>query len=362
MTNHYQAVQWNAHKRTYDLAIAAFIGLFLLSFVVLGRLMFPAPEDISLAVLLIRGLGVCAVVLLHLILLIGPLSRLSTRFSPVLYNRRHLGVSFFVVAFLHASIVIGYYGGFGVRNPLIVVLEGSGPGSGPPFEFYGFLALLIFALMAATSHDFWLKNLGPAFWKSMHMGVYVAYALVVAHIVFGAMRSESNIIPIVLLSFGVLTLIALHLVVGLREVQRDYRSLAIVIEESGRDQWVDVCSVDDIAPDRAKVVQINTHERIAVFRHQNTISAITNVCAHQGGPLGEGKIIDGCVTCPWHGYQYKPECGQSPPPYTEKIATYEVRIEGRRVLIDPNPNPPGTHVDPAGFAPWDNALDAEHHG
>ncbi len=31
---------------------------------------------------------------------------------------------------------------------------------------------------------------------------------------------------------------------------------------------------------------------------------ISNVCQHQNGPLGEGEIIDGCITCPWHGFQY----------------------------------------------------------
>jgi nitrite reductase/ring-hydroxylating ferredoxin subunit len=66
------------------------------------------------------------------------------------------------------------------------------------------------------------------------------------------------------------------------------------------------------------------------------------VCAHQGGPLGEGRIIDGCVTCPWHGYQYLPCCGRSPPPFNERIATHRVRIENGRVLIEVAALPPGT--------------------
>ena len=32
----------------------------------------------------------------------------------------------------------------------------------------------------------------------------------------------------------------------------------------------------------------------------------------QGSP-GEGRIIDGFVTCPWHGFQYRPDDGASPP-------------------------------------------------
>jgi methionine sulfoxide reductase heme-binding subunit len=57
--------------------------------------------------------------------------------------------------------------------------------------------------------------------------------------------------------------------------------------------------------------------------------------------------VDGCITCPWHGWEYRPEDGCSPPPFEEKIATYRVKVVGRRVLIDPDPLPPGTPVEPA---------------
>ncbi|MFT4977044.1 MAG: sulfoxide reductase heme-binding subunit YedZ, partial [Myxococcota bacterium] len=76
-------------------------------------------------------------------------------------------------------------------------------------------------------------------------------------------------------------------------------------------------------------------------------SAISGVCRHQGGPLAEGRIIDGCVTCPWHGYQYRPETGASPPPFTETVPTFRVRVEAGRVWVHPTPLPPGTPVEPA---------------
>ncbi len=351
MTNAYRAVQWNHHKRVYDTILIATVLGFIVSFIAFGRLFFASPEEISLPVLLISALGVCAILMLHVILAIGPLSRLTTRAMPLLYNRRHLGVAFFCVAGVHALLVFGYYGGFGVRNPVLAVLDA--PAGTIPFEFFGFLALLIFAVMAVTSHDFWLANLGPRFWKYLHMWVYVAYALVLAHVIYGALRDEHNAIPLMLLTLGAIALVALHLVAGAREVMRDHADLPLPVDRDDDDAlWIDVCSVDDIKPDRALMVQINNHERIAVFRHNDRVSAITNVCAHQGGPLGEGKIVDGCVTCPWHGYQYLPDCGQSPPPYTEKIATYEIRVEGRRVLLNPEPNAPGTPVEPARFDPW----------
>lgn len=352
MTNKFRAVQWNRQKQIYDFATTGMVLLFVASFVILSRIFFPPPEDISIPVLLIRALGICALIMLHVIMVIGPLARLTPLASPLLYNRRHLGVTFFIVATFHALLVLGFYGGFGTQNPLTAVLNGIDATTSVPFEFFGFLGLLIFLVMAATSHDFWLSTLGHTFWKCMHMGVYIAYALIIAHVVFGVLRSEHNLLPLILLTLGAATIVTLHLISGLCEVMKDHRSLNIPVVTDGQTTWIDVGSVDDIKPDRAMVVQIDARERIAVFRHDNTVSAITNVCAHQGGPLGEGKVVDGCVTCPWHGYQYKPACGQSPPPYTEKITTFNIRIEGRRVLVNPEPNEPGTHVEPAPFEPW----------
>jgi len=83
-------------------------------------------------------------------------------------------------------------------------------------------------------------------------------------------------------------------------------------------------------------------ERIAVFRDGTRIGALTNLCAHQNGPLGEGRIIDGCVTCPWHGYQYRLDDGCAPPPFTEKLATYRLRIRNGVVEVHPDALPPGT--------------------
>jgi nitrite reductase/ring-hydroxylating ferredoxin subunit len=105
--------------------------------------------------------------------------------------------------------------------------------------------------------------------------------------------------------------------------------------------------VDEIPDSRAKTVCLAGQERVAIFRYDGRLSAVTNVCAHQRGPLGEGKIIDGCITCPWHGWEYRPQDGQSPPPFAERIATYRVRVVGRRILLNAEPLPPGTPVEPA---------------
>ena len=57
--------------------------------------------------------------------------------------------------------------------------------------------------------------------------------------------------------------------------------------------------------------------------------------------------MSGCVTCPWHGFQYRLEDGCSPEPFTEKVPTYRLRLTGDgAVQGDRRANPPGTYVEP----------------
>ncbi len=342
----YTWVQWNRHKRTYDAVMAGAVAAYIAIFLGVTQLIWKGESAYSDEIVLIRATGSCAIILLHVILCIGPLARLDRRVLPLLYNRRHLGVMTFLVALMHATVVLGFYHGFGVINPLLSLLTNNTNYTSIrsfPFQILGLLALIILFLMAATSHDFWLKNLSAAAWKRLHMMVYVAYALLVGHVSLGALQTDRSAVAPALMFAGVVTVAVLHLLAGAREVRKD----AGVAPVADQDQhWIDVGAPDDIPDDRARTVCTPAGERIAVFKHAGVISAVTNVCAHQGGPLGEGKIIDGCITCPWHGWQYRPHDGRSPPPFQEKIATYQVRIVAGRVQVNAAALPPGAPTTP----------------
>lgn len=333
----YRAVGWNPHKRRYDRWIAVGVTSLLALTVGGGALVQPAA---TIETLLIRGLAVTAFLLLHVVLSIGPLCRLDRRLLPLLYNRRHLGVTMCLVALAHGVFAIVQFHGGGVMNPLVSVLSAGGWTSAAdvPFQLFGLAALTILVAMAATSHDFWLHTLTAPVWKALHMGVYLAYALLVAHVAFGALQHETSPWLLGCVTLGVTWLAGLHLVSAERERRRD------VAAPDG--EWVDVCAIDDIPMSRAFVACLSG-ERVAVFRHGQSVSAVSNVCQHQNGPLGEGKIVNGCIVCPWHGYEYRPESGASPPPFTEKVPTFSVRVEGSRVFVDPRPHPPGTYLEPA---------------
>jgi sulfoxide reductase heme-binding subunit YedZ len=338
----YRAIGWNPQKKRYDATIAASVGAMLLALAGGGAIVNP---NATIETLLIRAFAITAFVLLHVILSIGPLCRIDRLFLPLLYNRRHLGVTMFMIALAHGAFAIVQFHALGDRNPLVSVLTTSTDYTRVtefPFQVLGVAALAILFMMAATSHDFWLHNLTPPVWKTLHMGVYIAYALVVAHVALGALQSERSPWLVVLVCAGVAWVLGLHAIAALQERRVDEAPPAGA-------ELVDVCAVSDI-PEARAVVRCLGAERVAVFKYGNCISAISNVCQHQNGPLGEGKIVNGCVVCPWHGYEYLPDSGASPPPFVEKVATFTVRVREGRVLVDPHPHAPGTHVEPASIA------------
>lgn len=346
MGHAYRAVGWNRQKKIYDRTLGLGLIAYLVLFVVVGLLRWPEHSEETLA---LRALGTGALLLLHVILSIGPLARLDHRWLPLLYNRRHLGVLMFCLALVHGVFATVYYhsltDGNPVVDPLISVLSANQRSDSLahfPFEIFGVVALAILFLMAATSHDFWLANLTAPVWKALHMLVYVAYASVVLHVALGTLQGETSPVLSGLVGVGVVWVLGLHLVVGWRERGLDRPTTGSPSAEG----YLDVAAVDELKDGQAKIVTLSG-DRVAVFRNGDEVSVVSNACQHQNGPLGEGRIIDGLIVCPWHGYQYQPRCGRSPEPFTEKIPTFRAQVRAGRVWVHPTPLAAGTDVEPA---------------
>ncbi len=336
----FQAVQWNPFKRRYVAVLWLGSLVFTGVFIIASALGQPPGESFHPVQLAMRAMAATAFGLLTLTLAIGPLARLSPRFTPLLYNRRHLGVTVFVFALLHAALAILWYHGFSATNAFVSLIA-TNPNydriHGFPFESLGLAAFLVLFAMAATSHDFWLDLLGAPVWKALHMLVYPAYVLLVGHVALGAMQDQtSGFFPVfTFASAG--GLVALHLAAGYKEWTADRRH-PLGLEEG----WMSAGDPRDIPDGRAVILSVPGGERIAVFSDGRSIGAVTNVCKHQNGPLGEGRIKDGCVVCPWHGWEYRLADGVAPPPFNERIATHEVRLKHGEVWVNTHPLPPGT--------------------
>ena len=339
MSAGFRAVQWNRAKLVYDGILLAGVVLYIGAYLTLVYWLDPPKDQPAAIDLRIHAFGTCAFFMLTMILSIGPLTRFDRRFLPLLYNRRHFGVLTFFVVLLHASFMVEWYA---VQDALpslydeLTKVSDYGKFIGFPFKALGLVALLILFLMAATSHDYWLVFLTPPVWKGLHMALYVAYGLVVMHVALGVMQYDHNPFIPAMLASGFACVTVLHLVAGWRERAGDRAGAR------GSEGWLSVGPPLAIPDKGARIVAAPDGERIAVFRDGTQIGAFSNLCAHQNGPIGEGRIIDGCVTCPWHGYQYRLKDGCAPPPFTEKLVTYRVRVAHGVVEVDPRPLPPGT--------------------
>jgi nitrite reductase/ring-hydroxylating ferredoxin subunit/uncharacterized membrane protein len=84
----------------------------------------------------------------------------------------------------------------------------------------------------------------------------------------------------------------------------------------------DLATLPDATPSKMRA-GIND---VVVVRLGDTVHALHAVCAHAGGPLDQGTIVDGCVECPWHGSRFRLSDGlvrQGPSVYDQP--SYEIR-------------------------------------
>ncbi|MFQ5434329.1 MAG: thiamine pyrophosphate-binding protein, partial [Anaerolineae bacterium] len=97
--------------------------------------------------------------------------------------------------------------------------------------------------------------------------------------------------------------------------------------------WFRVGEADMLPEGRITTVQAG-HHTICLTRTEKGYGAISNKCAHQGGPLGDGFLQDGCVVCPWHAWEYDPHSGESPPDYDDPpVPCYPVEVREDGVYV-----------------------------
>ena len=98
--------------------------------------------------------------------------------------------------------------------------------------------------------------------------------------------------------------------------------------------WLDIGALDDIPREGARVVK-TIAGCVAVFRTaDDQVYALNDRCPHKGGPLSEGIVHGTSVTCPLHAWVFSLETGQVQGADEGEVATYPVRMEAGRILLD----------------------------
>lgn len=166
-------------KNWVDLIMITFVGINMVA----HMLMYPTLDDTRH---IAQTTAFCALTLLHATLLIGPLTRINKRFSTLFRHRRHVGVAVFLLAFVHANLIIARYYEFNPENIY-----------GVTANFFGSTALLILSVMAFTSTNYFQTKLSAKYYNLLHTGLLIIYSLYI----------------LILVSFGYLSLEIWHYIV-----------------------------------------------------------------------------------------------------------------------------------------------------
>ena len=98
--------------------------------------------------------------------------------------------------------------------------------------------------------------------------------------------------------------------------------------------WVDVGAAKELSETPLRRVRL-ANEDIALSFQDGQFGAVSNVCNHVGGPLGEGRLDGDYVVCPWHNWKFHRCSGLGEPGFEQdSVPAYPVKVENGRVLVD----------------------------
>jgi ferredoxin-nitrite reductase len=103
-------------------------------------------------------------------------------------------------------------------------------------------------------------------------------------------------------------------------------------EDDRSDGYREVATLAELQRDGRRAVQVDGHE-LALFLVGSEVRCFDGLCPHEGGPIAQGDMIDGVVTCPWHGWCFHGDSGRAADGNGCSLRTYPVKIEAGRVLV-----------------------------
>ena len=111
------------------------------------------------------------------------------------------------------------------------------------------------------------------------------------------------------------------------------RSAGAAIEAVRTGGWTRVAAAEALPEGGSQIVYFDG-DQVALFNVGDQLYAVGNRCSHANGPLAEGVVEDGCVTCPWHGSRFDLASGQPQGgPAVKPVPTYRVKVEGGELFL-----------------------------
>jgi len=103
------------------------------------------------------------------------------------------------------------------------------------------------------------------------------------------------------------------------------------------DGWVDLGPIEALRDPPLREVRVG-RTRIALSYHDGVFGAVSGVCNHVGGPLGQGRIDgDGYIVCPWHYWKFHCQTGVGEPGFeADRVPRYALREVHGRLYLNPD--------------------------
>lgn len=96
--------------------------------------------------------------------------------------------------------------------------------------------------------------------------------------------------------------------------------------------FIKVATVGEVPPD--SVIEVSVGEELyAICNVAGEIRALSGICPHQGGYLGQGNVADGRVICPWHAWEFDCRTGENCGDPDQRVPTFPVKVDGNNILL-----------------------------
>lgn len=112
---------------------------------------------------------------------------------------------------------------------------------------------------------------------------------------------------------------------------RDLREIELV--DQTKENWQRLGPVEDLK--KRDLQQIEVGRTIIALSFQNgEFGAVSGLCNHAGGPLGQGSLKDDYIVCPWHSWMFHRLTGEARPGIPAAVPRHELRIEDGNLYIN----------------------------